>query len=103
MINFLQLKCFLFVFSVQLNMFSVQNRNTVCGQRKEEILCQLREMVKLEPGCDQDKQDVEPSSGFQSLVPDRACRQLYTSFESKEEPTFFPAYEVSSYPLHILV
>ncbi|KAK1354104.1 B-box type zinc finger protein with CCT domain [Heracleum sosnowskyi] len=74
-----------------------KNRNTVCGQRKEEILCQLREMVKLEPGCDQDKEDVEPSSGFQSLVPDRACRQLYTSFESKKEPTFYPLYETSAF------
>lgn len=74
-----------------------KNRNTVCGQRKEEILCQLREMVKLEPGCDQDKEDVEPSSRFQSLVPDRACRQLYTSFESKKEPTFYPSYEASAF------
>lgn len=75
-------------------MVHVQNRNTVCGQRKEEILCQLRELAKLEPGIDQNKQDVEPSPGFQSLLPYDDFQHQNLNFESKTEPTFFATYEV---------
>lgn len=77
-------------------MLFIQNRNTICGQHKEEILCQLREMAKLEPNFDDDKQDLESSSGFRSLLPEQNCQQLdtYISFEHKAEPTFFPSYEV---------
>lgn len=72
-----------------------KNRNTVCGQHKEEILCQLREMAILEPNFDDDKQDLESSSGFRSHLPEQNCQQLdtYISFEHKAEPTFFPSLE----------
>ncbi|KAK1398928.1 B-box type zinc finger protein with CCT domain [Heracleum sosnowskyi] len=74
-----------------------KNRNTVCGQRKEEILCQLRGMAKLEPGIDQNKLDLEPSSRFQSLFPYHDCQQQNLNSESKTEPTFFPCYEGSTF------
>ncbi|WOH01611.1 hypothetical protein DCAR_0520995 [Daucus carota subsp. sativus] len=74
-----------------------KNRNTVCGQRKEEILCQLRELAKLEPGIDQNKQDVEPSPGFQSLLPYDDFQHQNLNFESKTEPTFFATYEGSTF------
>lgn len=72
----------------------MQNRNTVCGQRKEEILRQLRDMAKLEPGIDQNELDLEPPSRFQSLFPYHDSQQQNLNFESKTEPTFFHSYEV---------
>ncbi|KAL8149023.1 hypothetical protein AgCh_006151 [Apium graveolens] len=74
-----------------------KNRNTVCGQRKEEILFQLREMAKMEPGIDQNKQDLEPSSRFQSLFPYHDLQQQNLNFESKKEATFFSSHEGSTF------
>lgn len=79
----------------------IQNRHTVCGQRKEDLLCQLREMAKLEPNIDVDKKDLEPSSRLRSLVPEQNCQQLdtCTGFKHKAEPIFVPSYEVHLFAL----
>ncbi|KAF5202080.1 Zinc finger protein constans-like [Thalictrum thalictroides] len=47
-----------------------KNRNTTCGKYKEEILSQLRDMVKLENCFIDDGEDLESLLGFQPLVPE---------------------------------
>lgn len=42
-----------------------KNRNAACGKHKEEILCQLRELSKLEPNS---SDETVPITGFQSMV-----------------------------------
>lgn len=57
----------------------IQNRKAACGQHKEEILSQLRELAKSEP------LDLEPyvSSG-----------NLSSGFEREPEADIFPSHEV---------
>ncbi|CAK7348244.1 unnamed protein product [Dovyalis caffra] len=47
-------------------MKSLKNRNAACGQHKEEILCQLRELVRLKPDS-YGNADICPVNVFQSL------------------------------------
>lgn len=58
-----------------------QNRNATCGQHKEEIICQLRELVNLEsyPNCG--KAAIEHSNMFQSLDTDLQTPNSNTSCE----------------------
>lgn len=44
-----------------------KNRNAACGKHKEEILCQLRELAKLEPNSSDEQDETVPIIGFQSM------------------------------------
>ncbi|KAL4340167.1 hypothetical protein GQ457_08G021470 [Hibiscus cannabinus] len=46
-----------------------KNRNSSCGQHKEEIFHQLRELAKSEPNPSFEKAEVKAIVGFQSLMP----------------------------------
>lgn len=78
-------------------LFFYQNRNASCGQHKDEILKQLRELAKSEPTLSFGKTDVEAIVGFQSLIPDNDNLQpgcVHTSCKNDTDPISFPAYEV---------
>lgn len=78
-------------------LFFYQNRNASCGQHKDEILQQLRELAKSEPTLSFGKTDVEAIVGFQSLIPDNDNLQpgcVHTSCKNDTDPISFPAYEV---------
>ncbi|XP_019164322.1 PREDICTED: zinc finger protein CONSTANS-LIKE 13-like isoform X2 [Ipomoea nil] len=46
-----------------------KNQNAACGQHKADILCQLRDMLKLEPNFATEDEDFEPMRSFQSMEP----------------------------------
>lgn len=76
-----------------------QNRNAVCGQHKEEILSQLRELAKKEPdSSNYENVDLESLLAFEAIVPDpnvqpgRMC--VGSHCEAEEEPNTFSAFEV---------
>jgi len=64
-----------------------QNRKGTCGRQKEEILNQLRELVKLEPELIHGEVDVEPQVQFENLS---------TGFERDIDSNMFPSYEVKT-------
>ncbi|PIA61628.1 hypothetical protein AQUCO_00300860v1 [Aquilegia coerulea] len=68
-----------------------KNRNTTCGKYKEEILSQLREMVKLENCFIDDGEDLESLLGFQPLVPELNSQpgKVSRSSEHRVEPILF--------------
>ncbi|KAL1832900.1 hypothetical protein ACET3Z_002551 [Daucus carota] len=70
-----------------------KNRNAVCGQHKEEIISQLRQMVKLEPNFGDDQFDIELFSGFQSSAFKDNCQQKDAcfDFEHNMEATYLPS------------
>ncbi|XVF72546.1 hypothetical protein PTKIN_Ptkin12aG0129700 [Pterospermum kingtungense] len=73
-----------------------KNRNASCGQHKEEILQQLRQLAKSEPTLGFEKTDVEAMIGFQSLIPDTDNLQpgrVHTNHKNDTDPTSFPAFE----------
>lgn len=76
-----------------------KNRNIVCGQHKEEIICQLRQMAKVEPNIDDDHFDNEPSSGFHSSAFKDNCQQkvAYSDLEQNMDATYFSANEASAF------
>ncbi|KAM1858290.1 hypothetical protein ACFX14_008292 [Malus domestica] len=71
-----------------------KNRNAACGQHKEEILHQLRVLVKSEPNLFSEDMDVKSPKGFQSLASEQNAQpgRFFTGFEHDAEPTAFPAY-----------
>lgn len=73
-----------------------QNRNAACGQYKEEVLSQLRELARIEPNLDCKNTDAEFLMDFQSLVPDQNLKpgSMFTGYEYDGEPTMFSEYEV---------
>lgn len=73
-----------------------QNRNAACGQHKEEIIHQLRVLVKSEPDLFSEDVDVKSRKGFQSLAsePNTQPASFFTGFGHDAEPTAFPAQEV---------
>ncbi|XVF32708.1 hypothetical protein REPUB_Repub17cG0106200 [Reevesia pubescens] len=76
-----------------------KNRNASCGQHKEEMLHQLRELAKLEPTLSFERTDVEAIIGFQSLIPDTDNLQpgsVHTSCKNDTDPISFPAHESSA-------
>ncbi|CAK9175905.1 unnamed protein product [Ilex paraguariensis] len=85
--------------TIILGMRHIVNRNASCGQQKEEMLRQLREMAKLEPTFNDDQGDIEPLTGFQSLVPEQNLQlgDICSGFEHGAEPTLTPSYEVSAF------
>ncbi|EXC34703.1 Zinc finger protein CONSTANS-LIKE 13 [Morus notabilis] len=74
-----------------------KNRNAVCGQHKEEILSQLRELAKKEPdSSNYENVDLESLLGFEAIVPDpvqpgKMC--VGSHCEAEEEPNTFSAFE----------
>jgi hypothetical protein len=73
-----------------------QNRNAACGQYKEEILNQLRHLMKLEPNLNCENVDAEPLASFQSLMPQQNEQPEHMSigFADNAEPIAFPAFKV---------
>ncbi|GAV83379.1 zf-B_box domain-containing protein/CCT domain-containing protein [Cephalotus follicularis] len=74
-----------------------KNRNVACGQHKEEILRQLRELAKLEPSLNYESLD--PVIQFQSLMQEKNLQpgNKYTGCENDVEPISFPSYEGSAF------
>ncbi|KAK1560539.1 hypothetical protein Q3G72_027843 [Acer saccharum] len=75
-----------------------KNRNATCGQQKEEMLRQLRQLSKLEPNYNYENVDTETVVGFRSLVPelDRQPGNLHTGLEHDAKPISFPDREASA-------
>ena len=78
-----------------------QDRNAACGQHKEEIIRQLRELAKSEPGSDFGNAEIEPFNAFQSLASGECPRQpsMYAGCENDAQPMSFPRYEVACFLL----
>ncbi|KAG9134032.1 hypothetical protein Leryth_004723 [Lithospermum erythrorhizon] len=85
-----------------------KNRNSVCGQHKEEILHQLRELTKLDAEFNDFEGCLDSFIEYQSDVPGPDCRfetkETCSQFETKEicsrnndEPTLVPSYEASGF------
>lgn len=74
-----------------------QNRNAACGLYKDEIINQLRELVKLEPNLNCENVDAEPLTGFQPLLSEQNVQQgdMVTGFAHNAEPFVFPRFEVN--------
>ncbi|XP_057965752.1 zinc finger protein CONSTANS-LIKE 13 isoform X2 [Malania oleifera] len=77
----------------------VKNRNAACGQHKEELLHQLRELSRLEPGLNSGHGRVESLIGFESMVHEQALQlgNAHDGCEHNAEATAFPAYEASAF------
>ena len=73
-----------------------QNRNAACGQYKEEILSQLRHLMRLEPRLNCEDVDAKSLASFQSLVPQQNVQpgHMTIGFADDAEPIAFPAFEV---------
>lgn len=84
-------------------MVSNQNRKAACGQYKEEILSQLREMAKSEPGYSDFQGDIEPFMQFQSLLPEQDLQpgDRYDGFDRGSELATVPNYKVKHFSLLI--
>ncbi|KAF5731483.1 CONSTANS-like zinc finger protein [Tripterygium wilfordii] len=72
-----------------------KNRNAACGKEKEEILRQLRELVKLEPNFNFTSVDVGPIRGFLSLETGQIQHHGETHRDQKPDaqPISFPTCE----------
>ncbi|CAI9108030.1 OLC1v1007539C1 [Oldenlandia corymbosa var. corymbosa] len=67
-----------------------KNRNATCGQHKEEILLQIREISKLEPNLNGEQVEFESFGGFQFLEADQQDYQSKKQGEyldNVEQPT----------------
>lgn len=64
-----------------------QNRNAVCGQHKEEILRQLRELARLEPDSISENPDTKPINLFQ---PSAAGQHIHEQDTGLYKVSFFP-------------
>ncbi|XP_050264957.1 zinc finger protein CONSTANS-LIKE 13 isoform X2 [Quercus robur] len=76
-----------------------KNRNAACGLYKDEIINQLRELVKLEPNLNCENVDAEPLTGFQPLLSEQNVQQedMVTGFADNAEPFVFPRFEASAF------
>lgn len=76
-----------------------KNRKAACGQYKEEILSQLQEMVKSEPGFSDCQGDIEPFMQFQSQVPEQDLQpgDRYDGFDRGSEQATVPNYKVGAF------
>lgn len=76
-----------------------KNRNAACGKHKEEILCQLRELSKLEPNSSDDQDETVPTIGFQSMEPDqnRQTGLKGSGFMQNSEQHVVPSSEGSAF------
>ncbi|KAK4847286.1 hypothetical protein QYF36_000388 [Acer negundo] len=75
-----------------------KNRSATCGQQKEEMLRQLRQLAKLVPNYNYENADIETVVGFRSLVPelDQHTGSLHTGLEHDAKPISFPDHEASA-------
>jgi hypothetical protein len=78
--------------------FLNQNRHAACGQHKEEILCQLRELVRLKPDP-YGNADIDPANILQSLDADPQPPNLNTI----GDPGAFISYKVNLFHLFHVV
>ncbi|XP_027116800.1 zinc finger protein CONSTANS-LIKE 13 [Coffea arabica] len=76
-----------------------KNRNATCGQHREEMLSQLRQMSKLEPNINCGQADVEPLVGFQLPVPEQNLQfgQKDESLDHNSELVLGSSYEASAF------
>ncbi|XP_058082696.1 zinc finger protein CONSTANS-LIKE 13 [Magnolia sinica] len=63
-----------------------KHRNVACGKHKDEILGQLRHLVKSETNLNNDHGEVEPLQGFQCVVPDQNLQQQDMGTDVKHDP-----------------
>ncbi|XP_015575619.1 zinc finger protein CONSTANS-LIKE 13 [Ricinus communis] len=71
-----------------------KNRNAVCGQHKEEILRQLRELAGLEPDPNCHNPETEPTYVFQSAAGENMqTRMTHKCCEPVARPISSPSYE----------
>lgn len=75
-----------------------QNRKAACGQHKEEIISQLRDLAKLEPNLSLGDVDTEGLSSMHPLVPEQYLQlgNLSTGFEHDFEADIFPSCQVKT-------
>ncbi|XP_055813363.1 zinc finger protein CONSTANS-LIKE 13 [Solanum dulcamara] len=76
-----------------------KNRNAACGKHKEEILCQLRELSKLEPNSSDDQDETVPTVGFQSMESAQNCPLRFkgSGFMQNSDQHLVPSSEVSAF------
>ncbi|KAM3326300.1 zinc finger protein CONSTANS-LIKE 13 [Capsicum chacoense] len=76
-----------------------KNRNAACGKHKEEILCQLRELSKLEPNSSDDQDETVPNIGFQYMEPAQNLQSgpKGSGFTQKTEQHVVPSSEGSAF------
>lgn len=81
-----------------------QNRNAACGKHKEEILCQLRELSKLEPNSSDDQDETVPTIGFQSVESAQNCPLRFkgSGFMQNSDQHVVPSSEVNLLSLLML-
>lgn len=77
-----------------------QNRNAVCGQHKDEVLVQLRQLAKVEPNSNYENVDATRAlRGFESLVPEQSVQPgrmfIGSQNDAEAEPITVPTYEVN--------
>ncbi|KAB1216200.1 Zinc finger protein CONSTANS-LIKE 13 [Morella rubra] len=72
------------------------NRNAACGQYKEEILAQLREVAKIEPNLNNEDIDAEPLTGFKLLVPEQDLQPGHIGVANEGKPLVFPVFGASA-------
>ncbi|CAJ1969111.1 unnamed protein product [Sphenostylis stenocarpa] len=70
---------------------SHKNRNGACGSKKEEILSQLRELIKMEPDFIHGEVDADRELKIENLS---------TDFERNAEANMFPSYEAGVFCWH---
>ncbi|KAB1216193.1 Zinc finger protein CONSTANS-LIKE 13 [Morella rubra] len=73
-----------------------KNRNAACGQYKEEILAQLREVAKIEPNLNNEDIDAEPLTGFKLLVPEQDLQPGHIGVANEGKPLVFPVFGASA-------
>ncbi|KAG9157981.1 hypothetical protein Leryth_000151 [Lithospermum erythrorhizon] len=76
-----------------------KNRNSVCGQHKEEILHQLRKLTKLDADLNDFEVCLDSFIEYQSDVPGLDCQLETKEIGSRNnvEPTLVPSYEASGF------
>lgn len=79
-----------------------QNRNAACGQYKEEILAQLREVAKIEPNLNNEDIDAEPLTGFKLWVPEQDVQPGHIGVANEGKPLVFPVFGVQFFAFDTL-
>lgn len=74
-----------------------KNRNLACGKQKEEILAQLRELIKSEGQLNSDCEDFDPITEFQFHMPHNGdqTENLHPNFDGDTTFTVMPDFEAS--------
>lgn len=69
-----------------------KNRNAACGEHKDELLHQLREMAKLEPNLDDGEDRIEPLGEYQAVPQDKCF-----GFQHNSEAPIYLSLEASTF------